>query len=231
MLAYIVRHAESLRNAGSASSLNSGLTPLGRDQAAALARRLGVIDFTAVYSSPYERCLQTASAIVSRSGAEIRIRAELFECHHLPPGQTVDTDLPPLDVLLGGWPSVRPCPDGPQEPEWPALDESANELFARMRRMATYLQARWTGLDDAVLVVTHGSPAARLIEAWLLVAPGPSYRFVVDCGTVSAVRYLDGVSSLLCLNDVSHLAGLPVPGISNYDAGGAFKARRPAGPS
>src|SRR5262245_65287513 len=60
MLVYLVRHAHSLANAGGERGLNSALSPLGALQVGALVRRFARTEFTAVYSSPFRRCLATA---------------------------------------------------------------------------------------------------------------------------------------------------------------------------
>ena len=71
--------------------------------------------------------------------------------------------------------------------------------------------------------MSHGSPVARLIEAWLTDRPGPWFRFTIDNGAVAALRHHDGVSTLVCLNEISHLRGLPLPDGSNFLADGGVK--------
>lgn len=227
MLVYAVRHAESLTNQGASVSLNPALSPLGIRQAAALSQRLKGAKFTAIYSSPFRRCIETVSQIASDAGLPIRLRPELFECHHQTPGTTLDTELPPLDKLLLDHAGTCMCPDWAGPMVWPAVDESRDQLAARMRSLAEHLQVRWASPDDVLLLVGHGSPLARLVEAWLLEAPGAGFRFVIDNCTVNVLRHVDGVSSLLSLNERSHLLGLPAPEISNNLADGTYKSLRP----
>lgn len=227
MLAYVVRHGESLANAGKGAGLNSGLSALGRRQAEAVTRRLAAVQITALYSSPFRRCLETADQIARAANCPIRLRPELYECHHQPPGTKLDTGLGPIDSILEQWPRACICPDHGSPITWPADDETVDDLAGRTRRFVTYVKGRWTSPDDAIVLVTHASPGARIIEAWLIDMPGPSFRFVVDNGGLTVLRHHEGVSSMLCMNEMSHLAGLDVPAIANYRADGLFKPTRP----
>ncbi|HVP13444.1 MAG TPA: hypothetical protein VMV94_19885 [Phycisphaerae bacterium] len=52
-------------------------------------------------------------------------------------------------------------------------------------------KARWLAPDNVVILIGHGSPIARLIEAWLTDdQPGASLRFTIDNAAVAALRYL-----------------------------------------
>ena len=79
------------------------------------------------------------------------------------------------------------------------------------------------------MLVSHGSPIARLVEAWLTDQPGPWFRFTIDNAAVSAFRYHEGVSSLVCLNEISHLRGLPSPSRANFREDGSIKPIPPNG--
>ncbi len=211
MLVYLVRHAHSLGNAKLDTGLNSGLSPLGLQQAEALERRLDGSQFTAIYSSPFRRCLETALPIARRLNLPVRLRPELCEYHGLAPGSPPFLELVGAEQLAARHSSVIPCPDCPLPLEWPPIDEPLDALVGRSRSLARFLKDRWQGENDSVFVVGHGSPIARLIEAWLTDQPGPSFRFVIDNATISLLRYRRGVSSLLQLNDTSHLTGCVAP--------------------
>lgn len=212
MLVYLVRHAHSLANAGQDHGLNSGLSPLGMRQVDALTRRFASTQFTAVYSSPFRRCLETALPIASLYSQPVRLRQEIFEFHGLTNASGLNCGLPGVEGLVRQYPGrVVACPDCDGPIDWPALDEPFEAMVARAQAFAAFLKGRWRGDNDLVLVVGHGSPIARLIEAWLTDRPGPSFQFVIDNATVHLLRFRDGVSSLLQLNDTSHLTGLIAP--------------------
>lgn len=207
MLAYLVRHAQSLANAKLDTSLNSGLSPLGLKQVEALERRFSGTQFTAIYSSPFRRCLETALPIAGRHGLPVRLRPELCEFHGAAPASLLSTELIDADQLAARHPSIIPCPDCASPFNWPPADEPLDAMVGRSRSLAQFLKDRWQEESDSVLIVGHGSPIARVIEAWFTDRPGPSFRFVIDNATVNLLRSRRGFSSLLQLNDTSHLAG------------------------
>jgi len=158
-------------------------------------------------------------------GLPVRIRPDLCEHHHLPPGAVADTALDEMEALSDRYPEVVRCPDHVGSFDWVPADESFETLLGRSAALAAYLKDRWRGEDDVVVVISHGSPVARLVEAWLTDRPGPSFRFIIDNCSVSALRFADDISTLVCLNEVSHLAGLPVPTAANWTDDGLIKAR------
>jgi probable phosphoglycerate mutase len=230
MLAYALRHAESLANAKLDEGLNGGLTDLGRRQAQAVVNRLGGGRISAIYSSPYLRCIETATPLSRRLNLPIRLRPELCEFHHLAPGEDPDPVLDEVAELARRHPETIPCPDHDQSFTWPPIKEPFENLIKRIQGLAVFLKSRWEGPDEAIILISHGTPVARLIEAWLTDQPGPGYRFVIDNATVSALRYREEVSSLLCLNETSHLQGLPAPQQANYLENGSIKTQPNAGP-
>jgi probable phosphoglycerate mutase len=228
MLLYLVRHAESLANAGQSDSLNSDLTELGRQQIAALAERFGSIPLRAVYCSPFDRCLATAEPIARGAGVPVRLRPEPFEYHHLPSGSGVDLGLKSADEIVASRDGVILDPDWDDSlMEWPSAEETFDDLLGRTRSFADEVKRRWTCVDDIVLVISHGSPVARIIDAWLTPRPGPSFRFIIDNAAVNAVRQHEGVSSLICLNEASHLVGLARPGRATVAEDGSVQAPPP----
>jgi broad specificity phosphatase PhoE len=229
MLVYAVRHAESLTNAGLDEGLNSALSSLGEDQTSALARRFSGVRITAIYSSPFLRCLQAALPVAQAAALPVFIRPELSEHHHLEPGTAMDLGLDSVRDIVRRHPGVVPCPDYPGPFDWPAADESSGDVIARMRAFAAFLKHRWPDSEDTIVLFSHGSPIARLIEAWLTDQPGPWFRFTIDNAAVSAFRYYDGVSSLVCMNEISHLAALPAPKLANFRDDGSIKAVPPNG--
>lgn len=228
MLLFAVRHAESLANIDKSAGLNAALSPLGERQTLALIDRFTARPLRAVYSSPFLRCIQTARPIAERLGLTVRIRPDLAEFHHLPKGASADTGLPPIEALVRQHSGLSPCPDWAEPFVWPDVDESLDQLVRRMQRMESYLKSRWTDDNDAVLIISHGSPIARLVDAWLTNQAGPSFRFIIDNAALTALRYHAGISSLVCLNETSQLVGLPAPVASNFDGDGLPKAVPPS---
>lgn len=222
MLVYAVRHAESLANAQQSTHPDAGLSPLGRDQADRLRERFRNIPLSAIYSSPFERCLQTAAPIARAAGLPIQLRAELCEFHNLPPGVAASFSLRSADDIARAHADVD-FAFRAESVQWPPMDEPFAGVVARTARFARELKQVADDPPQSVLVISHGSPIARFIDAWLTDLPGPSFRFIIDNASVAALRHHARVSSLVCLNDFSHLAGLPPPRASNLLPGGAIR--------
>lgn len=212
MIVHAIRHGQSLTNAGLATSLNSDLSPYGQRQVERLAERFRGTAVRAIYASPLERCLQTARPIADALGLPIHVRSEIFEYHGLPPGNVADLALAQPAQFATRPDGIRIDAEATPFEAWPQIDETREAMLNRTRLMARHLMKRWPAPDDVVLVISHGSPIARLIDAWLTDQSGPSFRFVIENATVNTVRYEDGVRSLLRLNDATHLVGLDRPG-------------------
>lgn len=208
MIVHAIRHGQSLTNAGVETSLNSSLSPFGRLQVDRLAERFRGLRVQAIYASPLDRCLQTALPIAAALGLPVSVRRELFEYHGLAPGTAPDLSLPRPAEFASRADGIRLDPDIPDFEHWPRVDESREDMLERTRSMSRYLIERWPAPDDVAVVVSHGSPIARLIDAWLTDQSGPSFRFVIENATVNTVRYEAGVRSLMRLNDATHLVGL-----------------------
>ncbi|MCA9254916.1 MAG: histidine phosphatase family protein [Phycisphaerales bacterium] len=228
MIAYLVRHAESLSNSRESPSLNAALSDLGRRQTIAVADRLAAAEISAIYASPFDRCIETAAPLAERLGLPVRIRPEICEYHQIPDGDERTHGLETVEAITRRYPIAQACPDHPDPFVWTPTQEPFESLLSRIRRFEAFLKGRW-GDDDAIVVFSHGSPTARLIDAWLTMQPGPSFRFIIDNAAVSCVRFHAGVSSLICLNDVSHLAGLPAPRSGNYRDDRTIKKLPPSG--
>jgi broad specificity phosphatase PhoE len=205
MIMYAIRHAESLANAGLDEGLNSALSERGLAQAEAVGGRFAGCAAFAVYSSPFLRAIQTAEPVSRRLRLPIRVRPELCEYQGLPAGAEVDLGLGDIEAITAAGSGAVRCPDHERAFDWPTADETLAAMISRTRAFVAYLKRRWVGRDDVVLVFGHGSPIARLIEAWLTDQPGPAFRFAIDNAAVAGLRYVDGVSSLICLNEASHL--------------------------
>lgn len=229
MLLLAVRHAESRANVDKSAGLDAELTALGHQQAAAIASRLQNAPLKAIYSSPFRRCIQTAQPIAELLGMPVRIRPDIAEFHHLPKGTTQQPHpIPSIDELLLAQSGLDRCADWKDEFTWPGLDESVDQLITRMQSFQSYIKSRWNSEEDIVLIISHGSPIARLIDTWLTNTRGPSFRFIIDNAALTALRFHSEIGSLICLNEASHLVGLAPPAAANYTANGLPKPIPPS---
>ncbi|WP_329388438.1 bifunctional RNase H/acid phosphatase [Streptomyces sp. NBC_01716] len=199
----LLRHGETLLTPEKRFSGSGGgdpeLSAVGRRQADAVAAALaarGTIQ--AVVSSPLLRCRETAGAVATRLGLEVRVEEGLRE-----------TDFGAWEGLtfaevreryaddLGAWlasPDVAPTGGG----------ESFNAVAARVAATRDALIARYAG--RTVLVVTHVTPVKTLVRLALGAPPESLFRMELSAASLSAVAYYaDGNASLRLLNDTSHL--------------------------
>lgn len=207
MLAYFIRHGESESNAGLSELPDSALSGRGRWQASCVAGRLASVGVRGIYSSPLRRSIETAMPLAEELDLPVWVRPDLIE-HYWSGFANLEHFQPSaLEELVRAWPRVQLDPTLPAGSwEWPTWPEPVATLAGRMRRFVEQLKATWgDGGDEAVAVFSHGAPAARALEAWIIDEPGPEYRFSIANATVNLVRFRDGVSTMLALNEASHL--------------------------
>ncbi len=77
---YLVRHAKAgERRVWDGDDVDRPLSKTGWKQAEAVAHRLAKRDVTALYSSPYVRCMQTLEPLGTRTGLHVQPEPRLFE--------------------------------------------------------------------------------------------------------------------------------------------------------
>jgi broad specificity phosphatase PhoE len=91
---WLVRHADCYFEM--TDRTDPPLSSLGRDQAARLARRVQGTEHAAVYSSPYQRAVETAKAI----GYDVHVDDRLVEMElEVNDDGSLDLQEPPIDVV------------------------------------------------------------------------------------------------------------------------------------
>lgn len=158
-LVHLIRHGEVVNPEGLvyATLPGFGLSEAGRSQAVQAARHLGSQPVVAVWSSPLERALETASIVARRFGLPVRVDDDLKEWE-----------------LLDRWAGVRWAEIDERFPgeltaylEHPTDlsfgSESLEAMGKRVRTAVERLAARHPEGD--VVVVSHQDPvqAARLL--------------------------------------------------------------------
>lgn len=158
---FIVRHAESVANAGGyfGSQSDSPLSPLGEAQAASLARALSKARIDAIYASDLSRARRTIEAIAAQRALPIHETALLRErsMGELTGMTFADAAAKHPEVwtrLLARDPHVAP-PGG----------ETHVELAARVTRFLAEASALHRG--RTVLVASHGGTIHHLVRQLL----------------------------------------------------------------
>jgi probable phosphoglycerate mutase len=195
----LVRHGETAYSGEQrfCGSTDVPLTPLGEQQAAALAVRAPAFgDVAAVISSPLQRSLRTAERIAGALGLRVGVDPQLTE----------------LD--FGAWEGLTVDEAQAHDPQafdrWLSSPDAAppgGEPFAAARR---YRRARDAVIaanpDRTNVIVSHVTPIKTIVRLALDAPPAALFRMHLDLASVSIVDYpTEGGASLRLFNDTSHL--------------------------
>lgn len=206
-IALLLRHGRTRANA---QGLLAGWTPgigldeRGQEQVALVAGRLRDTPIVAVHSSPLQRCLETAQAVLDA-------RAE--------PALVTEDDLG--EARYGAW-TGRSLKDLAKEPLWKDVQQRPSSVTfpdgadypaESMTQMQTRAVAVVQRIDAAVeaahgpgaiwVAVSHGD-VLKAILAHALATPLDEFqRIVVDPASVSVVRYTTERAFVLRTNDTS----------------------------
>ncbi len=201
----LVRHGATMLSAEDrfAGSTDVALSDEGRRQAAGLAERLSKLRLAAIYASPMQRTVETASIAARPHALSLRLDAGLREIDH------------------GHWEGLRrdeveaafPDEYGAWEEDpltfAPAGGESGLNVLARALPVIRAIVLAHT--DQTVLVVSHKA-TIRLLISSLLGFDARGYRDRLDqhpC-CLNVLDFRDSVRARLMLfNDVSHYEDMP----------------------
>lgn len=175
----------------------SGRTPglhlnaVGRTQSQELAERLEDLRVEAVYSSPLERCRETAAPLAAANGLRVRRRSKLSEVDY---GDWTNRSLRQLSrtklwATVQGSPSTVRFPSG----------ESLLEVQRRMISESEDLAAEHAG--STIALFSHGDPLRLLLAHYLGIHVDLFQRLIVSPASVSAVAISPHGPHVLRMND------------------------------
>ena len=167
----------------------------GQAQAAAVAERLRPVPFDAVVSSPLDRCLDTATAVLAgRDGVELQVEQRLGECRY---GDWTGRPLKelakdPLWKVVQNHPSavVFPGPEG----------EPLRETQARAVGAVRDWNAR-LGPDATWLGCSHGDVIKAVVADALGLHLDQFQRITIDPCSVTVIRYTELRPFVVRVND------------------------------
>ncbi len=211
----LLRHGQSTGNAdGILAGWTPGvaLTERGRDDAGALARHLADIPLVAVVSSPIERCLDTAGAVVAGRDIEVEVDEDVGECRY---GAWTGRRL----SELASDPLWRVVQDHPTRARFPDSAEFAAESIAEMAHRVVQAVRRHDARVEAEhgpravwAVVTHGDPIKAVVADATGTHLDHFQRFQTGPASVTVIRYTAQRPLLLTSNASGDgLARLVVP--------------------
>ena len=166
----------------------------GAAQAAAVAERLRPLAFDAVVSSPLDRCLDTATAVLQGRDQELQVEERLGECRY---GDWTGRPLKelakdPLWKVVQAHPSavVFPGPEG----------EALRETQARAVNAVRDWNAR-LGPDATWLACSHGDVIKAIVADAMGLHLDLFQRIAVDPCSVTVLRYTELRPFVVRVND------------------------------
>lgn len=205
----LARHG---RTAANATGILAGRTPgigldeVGTEQAAAAAARIDGLPLAAAFTSPLERCKQTAAVLLRGSAVKARVERGLNECDYGDWSGKPVKDLVKEDL----WKVVQAHPAGVRFPGGESMAEMSARSVAAVRGCDNRVTAAHG--DDAIwLAVAHGDIIKAVLADALGMHLDAFQRIVVDPASLSVIRYTPRRSYVLAMNttagSLTHLAG------------------------
>ncbi len=166
----------------------------GVAQAAAVAERLRPVPFDAVVSSPLDRCLDTAGAVLEGRSLDLQVDDRLGECRY---GDWTGRPLKelakdPLWKVVQSHPSAVTFPG----PEGEPLRETQSRAVAAVRDWNARL-----GPDATWLACSHGDVIKAVVADAMGLHLDQFQRIVVDPCSVTVIRYTELRPFVVRVND------------------------------
>jgi probable phosphoglycerate mutase len=205
---FIIRHGDAIP--GEEEIIPSGiyddlpLSRLGREQAQALAERLGSVHFDALYSSPLRRCQETAAPLAERIGKKPIIVPGLKEIH-LGEIRTLPEDKENLAALTQALKErqndiVRLAG---ATGNWDAIHGSESSKAFRRRVVEALDDIANKHIGQRVAAFAHGG----VVNAYVAEVLGLDKEFFYPAAntSITVVRVVGKHRILYVLNDLSHV--------------------------
>ena len=166
----------------------------GEKQAAEVAERLRPVPFDAVVSSPLDRCLDTAGAVLAGRDLELQVEQRLGECRY------------------GDW-TGRPIKELVKDPLWKVVQNHPSavtfpgpegEPLAHTQARAVAAVRDWNarlGPDATWLACSHGDVIKAVVADAMGLHLDQFQRIVVDPCSVTVIRYTELRPFVVRVND------------------------------
>jgi len=199
-LLLLVRHALTDTTGRRLSGQEPGLhlSESGRAQAELLADRLSPIPLAALYSSPLERCIETAEIVAGGRSLEVRLLPELMEVDY---GRWTGRPLPQL-YRTTLWKRLQQAPSSIRFPDGETLAEVQRRCVTALDEIA----ARHA--KKAVAVVAHADVIRLTLAHYAGVHIDLYQRLTVSPASLSAVFLGDRIPRIIRVNDTGSMEDL-----------------------
>lgn len=203
MILHIIRHAESLANIGKSTIIDCELSDLGATQVLHVARALKQIGIDRVLSSPYRRALATAQGIATECSVPIELMTGLHE-HH-PSAFPTEWPLFSRADLAVNHPSVQ-LTDDFLDRDWHQPPESEQAALDRMKKTLDAIISKYGATATRLVAVTHGSPAGKLVQAFLGASDPVLAEIAIANASISTLEITGTKRILRGVNMTDHLS-------------------------
>ena len=173
----------------------------GREQVKKLAARLEVVKLRALYSSPLERCQETAEAIAEGRRLDIKTVEDLGEVRY---GKWQGKSFRTL-VKTPLWRTVQLVPSQATFPGGEGL------LEMQRRGVHAIEEIRQVHKRGVVAVVSHADMIKAIAAHYLGMHLDLFQRLNVDTASVTAMSFMGPFPRLLRIGDTGDCSGLNVP--------------------
>jgi probable phosphoglycerate mutase len=170
----------------------------GKAQAAALSERLGDLSLDAIYTSPLERCVETATAVARPRGLELRLVEQIGEVRY---GEWQGAELKEL-YKHERWPGVQFYPSGTRFPNGETLGE------AQMRMVQALDGLRERHPKQTIAVFSHADIIKLAIAYYIGMHIDLFQRLIINPCSLTALSFQPMGPRLLAFNDTGSLAHL-----------------------
>lgn len=189
---YLVRHGVTSHTGHRLSGRmpDIHLSDAGRSEAEVAASSLAKVRLKSIYSSPMDRCIETARIIADKHGLPARTRRDLAEVEY---GSWTNRSLKAV-ARTKLWSSVQKWPAGTRFPE----GESFVEIQSRGVAVLEDLRIRHP--RDRICVVSHGDVIRLVMAHYMGIHLDLFQRILVTPSSISVLSVTDSGPLVLTLN-------------------------------
>lgn len=202
-LLLLIRHAVTAVTGKRLSGATPGihLSDEGRSQAARLSERLAPLRLSGIYTSPLERCAETAEAIAAPRGLEVHALEDLIEVGY---GTWTGRPLAQL-AKTALWKRIQQSPSSVRFPGGETLTEVQRRCVAALDGLA----ARHP--RAVVAVVSHADVIRLAVAHYAGVHLDLFQRIIVSPASVTVIGLSDRIPRIIRMNDTGSLGDLVGP--------------------
>jgi probable phosphoglycerate mutase len=196
----LIRHAHTDTAGKRLTGWSRGvhLNERGRREASALAERLDGVPIGALYTSPLERCRETAAPLARARGLSVAARRGLLEVDY---GEWTGRTIAGLRRTKL-WRVVQHAPSRIRFPGGESLLDVQARSVAEIERIAS------AHPKETVAIVTHADVVRLLVAHYAGMHLDDLQRLVVDPASVSVIALGDGAARIVKVNDTGGLDAL-----------------------